>query len=993
MQHLEIKKANLINSTIINLRGSVYTSVSNLKVEAWTSKEPLKYENRFDGEYRLLSFGESWGALFDCAWFKFTLEITPEIFSKIKEKSTALMIDVSGEGCIVDDEGNPIQGITCKFNEDMNKNILGATRKRIYPLATTPTENSKIEIWMDAGCNNYLGGYCNDGKLEIARLVTVDNLARSLFYDMQVLYDLASCLPQNEPRRKRILDALYRASCVVRNRTVEEITRARELLKPELQKKNGDSDVEITAIGHAHIDLAWIWPIRETKRKGARTFSTAIKLMDEYPWYVFGESQPQLYQWVKEDYPKLYEQIKERVKEGRIEVQGAMWVEPDTNVTSGESLVRQLLYGMKFFEDEFGITPETLWLPDTFGYSGALPQLMKKCGIKYFMTQKMCWSEWNKFPHHTFWWEGIDGSRVLAHMLPENTYNGAMSPAAIRNSMNNYIDSDVSENFLMLYGIGDGGGGPGREHLERAERMQNLSGLCPVHHEKSDAFFHKLEKNEDRYETWRGEMYLEKHQGTYTNQSRNKFYNRRCELALREAEFAASLNGGFSKEDKAKIDDLWKEVLLYQFHDILPGSSIKRVYDECLERYPLILEQITALTDSYYKKISSKISGNVYFNSLSWDREIWINNKEGVAQRLTVPSLGYACESEAVAEEPKVSAHDLCIENENLRVEFDTDGAVISIFDKKKDTETLSDKAALLKVYTETVADCWDIDATYIDSDYVTFKLVEQRLGTDGVSAYMKQKYTYENSEINMVIRLESLSQYVDFGIEADWHLNSKMLRMDFPFTVSAPVATSEIQFGKLKRSTGENTSWEAAQYETVAQKWIDLSRPDYGVAILNDSRYGYRATANCISINLLRSQHVPGEMADIGHHSIHCAVYPHKGDEIAGNVQKIAYEYNVSVGKYCGDGHISESKSLFEVDGGVIVDTVKPAENTNGIIARIFEPNGANAEAKITLPTGYSGVTLTDLRENPIDELQTEDRIAAVKLKPFEVVTLKFHF
>ena len=993
MPKLESRERRLINRTILTLRETIYKSVADLKTEIWHSKEPLKFEDRYNGEHRVLSVGESWGNLFDCAWFRFTLDVTPEIADAIKNAKFALLIEISGEGCIVDENGDPLQGITCKFNEDLNQNVLGATRKRIFPIDASDIKDGKIEFWMDAGCNNTLGGYYNNGILEKAKLVTVDYLKRSLYYDLQVLYDLASCLPQDEPRRKRVLDTVYRACCGVRDMSREQMLAAKELIRPELEKKNGDSDVEISAIGHAHLDLAWVWPIRETKRKGARTFSTALRLIDEYPRYVFGESQAQLFQWMKEDYPNLYERIKEKVKEGRIEAQGAMWVEPDTNVTSGESLVRQLLYGMKFFEDEFGITPETLWLPDTFGYSAALPQLLKKCGIKYFMTQKMCWSEWNKFPHHTFWWEGIDGSRVLAHMLPENTYNGAMSPAAIRNSMNNYIDSDVSENFLMLYGIGDGGGGPGREHLERAERMQNLSGLCPVHHEKSDAFFHKLEKNKDRYATWRGEMYLEKHQGTYTNQSRNKFYNRRCELALREAEFAASLNGGFSKADKAKIDDLWKEVLLYQFHDILPGSSIKRVYDECLERYPLILEQITALTDSYYKKISSKISGNVYFNSLSWDREIWINNKEGVAQRLTVPSLGYACESEAVAEEPKVSAHDLCIENENLRVKFDTDGAVISIFDKKNGIETLSDKAALLKVYTETVADCWDIDATYIDSDYVTFKLVEQHLGTDGVSAYMKQKYTYENSEIDMVIRLESLSKYVDFGIEADWYLNSKMLRMDFPFTVSAPVATSEIQFGKLKRSTGENTSWEAAQYETVAQKWIDLSRPDYGVAILNDSRYGYRATANCISINLLRSQHVPGEMADRGHHSIHCAVYPHNGDEIAGNVQKIAYEYNVSVGKYCGDGHISESKSFFEIDGGVIADTVKPAENADGIIARIFEPNGANAEAKITLPTGYIGVTLTDLRENPIDELQTENRIATVKLKPFEVVTLKFHF
>ena len=993
MPHLEARKRNLINTTLLNLRDTVYTPVTDLTVEAWTSKEPLTFEKRFEGKYKKLKFGESWGERFDCAWFKFSLEITPDIILTLGEKPCALMIDVSGEGCIVDSEGNPVQGITCRFNEDFTKNFIGATRKRIYPLHQHLRENEKIEIWMDTGCNNYLGGYYNEGKLEKAALVSVDELKRKLFYDMQVLNDLAGCLPDSEPRCKRITDIVYRACCGLRSMSDAEMETAIELMRPELEKKNGDADIEISAIGHAHIDLAWIWPIRETKRKAARTFSTALKLMDEYPWYVFGESQPQLYQWVKEDYPQLYKRIKEKVSEGRLEAQGAMWVEPDTNVTSGESLVRQLLYGMNFFEEEFGITPETLWLPDTFGYSGALPQLLKKSGIKYFMTQKMCWSEWNKFPHHTFWWEGIDGSRVLAHMLPENTYNGAMSPKSIHDSMNNYIDSDVSENFLMLYGIGDGGGGPGREHLERAQRMFNLGGLCPVHHEKSDLFFRRLEKNSEKYAVWRGEMYLEKHQGTYTTQGLNKYYNRKCELALREAEFAASLNGGFTAEEKELVDKLWKEVLLYQFHDILPGSAIKRVYDECHKRYPVILNEIKALSDKHYGEVAASAAGNVYFNSLSWDRSIWINSENGGKKRLTIPALGYACDCYAEKVSAEVSANELCIENEKIKLEFDTDGAVIGVFDKKNGIEVINGKAALLKVYGETVADCWDIDATYIDSDYELFKLTEQHSGIDGTSAYMKQLYRYDNSTIEMTVKLESLSEYVEFSIEADWHPNGKMLRIDFPLTVSSDFATSEIQFGKIRRSTGENTSWEAAQYETVAQKWVDLSRADYGVALLNDSKYGYRVTSNCISVNLLRSQDCPGEMSDRGHHNIRLALYPHNGNEIVGEVQRKAYEFNIAPGVCKGNGGVTDSFSYLKISDNVIIDTVKPSESADGIVVRIFEPSGAKANAEISLPLNCKKVLLTDLREKSLKELSAENGIVMITLTPFEVTTLKFQF
>ncbi|RPJ39346.1 MAG: alpha-mannosidase, partial [Chloroflexi bacterium] len=548
-----------------------------------------------------LAIGDSWGGLFDCAWFHFS--------GRIPESATGLpvvlILDVNGEMLVVDSLGNPLRGLT--NGSSVYDYSLGTPGKRILPVTSRAEAGQIIDVWADAGCNDLFGNLQNNGTVKEAFIAVCNEEVRGLYYDYEVLLDFLKVLPPNSPRYHQVLTALNDATWrLAHGCTNVEAQAARARLAPVLARRGGDPMLNISAIGHAHMDLGWLWPIRETKRKGARTFATALENMERYPNYIFGASQPQLFQWMKEDYPELYERIKQKISEGRIEPQGAMWVEADTNLSGAEALVRQVLLGKRFFQKEFGAEINYLWLPDVFGYSAALPQILKKSGVDYFMTQKMSWNQVNIFPHHSFYWQGIDGSAVLAHMLPEETYNSPAGPRAVMKIEDNYKDKGVSEHALMLFGIGDGGGGPGEEHLERLERIQNLAGLSPVRQETAACFFEQWAKDAERsdgtarsfgtrgFPAWVGELYLERHSGTLTTEAKNKWYNRRMEQALRELEWTAIFAGG--EYPSARLEAIWREVLLYQFHDILPGSSIKRVYDESLARYREMFEEVEELT-------------------------------------------------------------------------------------------------------------------------------------------------------------------------------------------------------------------------------------------------------------------------------------------------------------------------------------------------------------------------------------------------------------
>lgn len=985
------------------IEAAIYEPLAELQAKAWVTPEPVPFKERMSGEAREIAIGQTWGKLWDCGWFEFSGQIP----ATARGRQAVLLIDLSGEGCVVDQNGMPVQGLTTVSSVfDLS---LGKPGKKVVELFERAEGNEAIDLWVEAGANDLFGSYQNNGILKEAHIAVCNPQMRSLFYDFSVLRELAEQLPADSARAAQIVATLHNASNLLFDYTDEEACQARQVLAKELNKTGGTPSLSVKAIGHAHMDLAWLWPIRETIRKGGRTFATVLRMMERYPDYVFGGSQPQLYQWTKDYYPGLYEQIKARVSEGRWELQGGMWVEADTNVSGGEALVRQVLYGKRFFKKEFNKDMEMLWLPDVFGYSAVLPQILKKSGINYFLTIKLSWNTFNNFPHHTFTWEGLDGSQVLAHLPPEGTYNSSAAPRAIVAAEKSYQDKYVSDRCVLLFGIGDGGGGPGEEHLERLLREKNLAGLAPVEQGPIIDFFKEIEKIQPEYKTWRGELYLEKHQGTFTSQARNKWFNRKMELSLREFEFFASLAhhlAGYAYPTE-ELETIWKEILLYQFHDILPGSSIGRVYDESVERYRALFERTQQLikeaTNSWAGLIDTSQYGQpvVVTNSLSWVRDEWLPVKDRWL-KLSVPAMGYRLvdlnQPSSSIPTDSLAASTGQLENDLLRIKFSPDGLITSIFDKELEREIVPEGAAAnrLSLYDDR-GDAWDFAYGYEEKrirDGLT--LDQTRAYLDGPRAIVEQTYFTRNrrSSLSQKIILTLGSRRIDFVTEVDWHEQEKMLRTGFETNIRSQEAACNIQFGTLLRPTHQNTSWDMARNEIPAHKWVGLSDGGYGVALLNDSRYGYKIDQGLLDLNLLRSPLYPDPQADQGQHVFTYSLFPHPGNYTTGQVVRAGYELNVPL-QYTElpvqKGNLAATGSYVEpLAENIVVETVKKAEDSADLVVRLYESWGQVTEATIHFGLKPDRVTLTNLMEEDIKVLDFQGVDLVLNFQPFEIHTLK---
>ena len=895
---------------------------------------------------------------------------------------------------------------------------MGLPGKRVFQFLQCAQGGESIDIWADAGCNDLFGELKENGTIKEAAIAICHDELRNLYYDFEVLLDFLNILPEDTARHQQILSHLSDAASVLQEYTKSEAIKARKILANMLCMQGGDPSLTIYATGHAHIDLAWLWPIRETWRKGARTFATVLDLMNRYPDYLYGASQPQLFSWTKEHYPILYKKIKTKVEEGRIEPHGAMWVEADTNISGGEALIRQILLGKQWFKNEFGIDVRYLWLPDVFGYSAALPQILKKSDIDYFMTQKLSWNNINNFPYHSFHWQGLDGTSILAHMLPEETYNSQALPHSINKIEKNYNEKDVSDRALLVFGIGDGGGGPGAEHLERLERLKNLAGLCPVKQESAMNFFKSWAKDAPSFPTWVGELYLERHQGTFTTQALIKWYNRRMEIGLRELEWASVLAGILINKlyPATYLENIWKEVLLYQFHDILPGSSIKRVYDECLDRYRIIHQDVTESIQKNYNELVKKIDTSgmeepvVIFNSLSWERREWLHlNSKWF--HVTVPSMGYRVIDTAYPSHQTFSviAKQDCLENDLIRVLFNDDGTIQSIYDKQAQRQVIEKgkKANQLMVFKDT-GDAWDFPMDYANHPPQPLQLVSIQPEIEGPRAILKQTYILKHCKLEQEIVLTNGSRRLDFITRSKWLEPQTMLRTSFPVSVYADDTTFDIQFGTIRRPTHQNTSWDLAKDEVPAQKWADLSQRDYGVALLNDCKYGYRVKKNVIDLNLIRSVPYPGprlfknvkseepnpNYTDQCDHIFSYALYPHVGDQSVGRVAQAGYEFNiplVAVSAQARKGEKPDNMSFLQVDAAnVILETVKRAEDGHGIIIRFYESQRKGCRAIVTLNLPIRAAEETNLMEKKIRSLQLVKKKIELDFAPFEIKTIR---
>ncbi len=989
-----------LKKLLARIEEEIYHPVADLEITAWKTKEPVIYDKRTSGEQLKLKVGDRWGDLFDCAWFCFQGEI-PE---SAAGRKVVLMIDVSGEALVVDADGYPAQCLTTA--KSIFDRSLGRPGKNIVILKGRARGVEKVELWADIGNNDLFGTLQNDGKIQQAHVATCNEPMRMLYYDYEVLFNLLEQLPENSARYQRILYALYRAAIRLNNFSEKEAEAARLELAPELAKQNGDYSLRFSAIGHSHLDLAWLWPIRETIRKGARTFSNVLMLMDQYPDFKFGASQAQLYQWIKDHYPELYSRVKNKIIEGRWDLLGATWVEPDTNIIGGEAFIRQFLYGKKFFKQEFGQDIKVLFLPDSFGYTGALPQIMKKCGVDYFVTIKLSWDRFNIYPHHSFLWRGIDGSEVLVHMPPEGTYNSSASPQAIMSAEKAYLDKAVSEDCLVVYGIGDGGGGPGFEHLERLQREKNLEGLAPVTQEKVLAFFNRLEKDKNKFHTWIGELYLGMHQGTYTTQGRNKRYNRKLELALRDLEFLSVLSNLSAKTSypQKQIEKIWKELLLYQFHDILPGSSITRVFDECLERYAKLAQEIAELTERMGSALVQKIDTSkltepiLIMNSLSWERRAWFKI-DNDWYWIDAPPLGFIAidQKKPATKFPQLIAESNLLENEFLQVRFDENGNICSIWDKENQRPVLQPGASanLLTVYFDD-GDAWDFSVDYEYRIAGYFELQSTEIMIDGPKVILKQIRQFGQSRLIQNIILTSGSRRLDFETKVEWNERNKMLRASFPIDVHTTESVSDIQFGHIKRPNHQNTSWEKAKFEICAHKWIDLSQPDYGVALLNDSKYGHKAVGNVLDIDLLRSPQNPDPRADQAVHEFTYSLFPHAGNHLSGGVIKVGYELNVplkalNIETNQGSGTLPSRFSLISVDvENVVIESIKKSEDRDDFIFRLYEAFGMANSAGVKLGFPIKAACLTNMLEEHIADLVFKTDSLILDFKPFEIKTIR---
>ena len=908
-----------------------------------------------------------------------------------------------------------------------------------------------------------VSGDDNGPAFFFASFYTTDSQMQKLYYDFKVPYDVAVLIGGSE--EALVIQKHLRCAADIldlRETGSEKFYESVKICSRYLEENfygavcSANSNKPTAwCVGHTHIDVAWLWRYRHTMRKAERSFSTALALMDGYPEYVFMSSQPQLYQYVKERRPAVYERIKEKIKEGRWDPEGGMWVEADCNVPSGEALIRQFVHGKRFFMDEFGADAKLLWLPDVFGYSAALPQICKKCGVDYFMTTKINWNEVNQFPADSFYWKGVDGTRMLTHFIPNRdyvgpnrfegwqyfftSYNGQMTPREIMGGWERYQQKDVSRDYMVAYGHGDGGGGTTADMIEQMRRMSRGIPGCPVTKPaKTLEYFKHLEEtagDDPRLPEWSGELYLEFHRGTYTTIAKNKRNNRKSENALLNLEalgVMASLADGAYKYPSRTLDKHWKTVLLNQFHDVLPGSSIKEVYDDTDAMYAEIFSDAQLKTSQCENILAfaAKRSGDslVVINTLGHERSgycaaikpdgftegVSLFDESGEEYPLqttwdgkiifyvkNVPGMG--CKVMTFGKSTKtfsdVEADVNHFANEKISAAFDEKGRIVSLYDKRERRELAKPGCPMnaLETYEDRPGahDAWDIAPYYVEKRYEADDMISREIIEKGpVRAVLLHVYKYLASEIRQNVCFYADSARIDFCTEADWRNEHIMLKAAFPADLLADKATFEIQYGAIERPTHFNTSWEHAKFETCAQKWADLSECNGGLSLLNDCKYGHDIHGDTLRLTLLRSATSPCVGADRGRHEFTYSIYPHAGGWREGGTVREAYDLNrplaaVFAGGANGDGapvvSLAESSAL-----NVNMEVLKKADDGSGFIIRLYEAHGGrtNASVKISLPA--TRAYECDMLENNLSEADFVDGSLNFVIKPYEIKTFK---
>lgn len=882
----------------------------------------------------------------------------------------------------------------------------------------------------------------------------LDTPTREFVTLARLALEVANELDENNPIQGLLYNALNAAFVALDTRDplgtsafYDSVSPALEMLKTQIAAAGPAMNVDIVGVGHAHIDVAWLWTLGQTVRKSGRTFSTVLHHMEQYPDYTFSQSQPQLYQYTEQHYPELFARIKERVAEGRWETMGGTWVEPDCNAIGAESLARQFLLGRSYYRKHFGdVDTPVLWLPDTFGYSWALPQLIKLAGMKYFVTHKMSWNQYNQMPHQLLWWQGLDGTRVLTHFLTTpadtvflphaTTYNAVVNAKEVFGSWKLFRQKHLHNELIMAYGYGDGGGGPTREMIENIEHLKQFPGTPRMRYGTVREFLERLENEApDDLPVWNGEFYLEYHRGTFTSQSRNKRHNRKSEFLLHDAEFLAAwaaLATGhpYPHQDIGKA---WELICLNQFHDILPGSSIGPVYSDSEVDYQTIRQlgesvreealralaktlpaaavvlvaNCTSFSGTRIGRLSEPLAPDARLADAHGHPVLTQNVADGTL--IEVRDLKpYSLMGLTAADQPVLSAagqlsarqepQGIVLENAYLRVEINAAGDITRLVDIEVQREVLLPGAtanALLAFEDRPLDfDAWDIDIFYEDRGEKVEGLESLTITENGpLRVTVEARRRYRSSTIVQKIQLYRNSRRLDFDTWVDWHEQHILLKAAFPVDIMSPSATFDVQWGNVQRPTHRNTPWDMARFETCAHKWVDLSEGNYGVALLNDCKYGHDVLHNVMRLSLLKSATSPDPQADQGEHFMTYSLLPHMGDW-RGEVVPAAYDLNdplVLRRVSGGSAPAAELRSLVSTDSEhVIIETVKLAEDGNGLIVRLYE--NQRQRGKIVVQAGFAvaQIDVCNLLEENQEALAVKDNQVQLDITPYQIITLR---
>jgi alpha-mannosidase len=993
----------------------IYEPLANMELAGFVTKRQLTPEQALRHKFRPMPIGSAWGAKWEYGWFQSELTMPENSAGRriVMYMNPAAKQPEDGE-CLV----------------WANSRVVGsygwAKREITLTRNAIPGANYSILVEAYAGHGPFgthdvpvMGGgpvfYGHEEIPESPKTQVVvgessygiwREQAYQLALDFATLFELRNRLDQTSLRVSEIDQGLKDVTLIIDLELPEPemlatLNQARERLRSLLNCVNGSTTPTFFAFGHAHIDVAWLWPLSETTRKIARTVINQLSLMEEYPEYRFLQSQPQLYVLLKEHYPELYERFKNAMLAGKVIADGAMWVEADTNITGGESLIRQIMFAKQFFKQEFSLDMEVMWLPDVFGYTGALPQILLGCGCTSFATQKITWiyHGGDPFPYNTFMWEGIDGSAIPAHIFGD--YNSQTRPGSLLDRWESRLQKDGINSMLLAFGWGDGGGGPSRDHLEFLSRARDLEGLPKVKLASPSEFFADLKRQGLPKERYVGELYFQAHRGTYTSQAKTKLLNRRSEVALREAEFWGALAHQSNGHPFSPTDLLlsWRKLLVNQFHDILPGSSIHRVYEEANSALAQIISDAIKIAQSAMTSFTSSKSHDslTIFNSLNWARKVLLYLPQGTVQ-VPVPACGWTTIDLKSVKKPSarkangVRVSETSLENEFLIAQFNHRGELISVLDKSTGIDMMAGAGNRFCLYKDIPSrfDAWDIDSMTESlimhtDEPVQLEVVEQSY------ELVKIKLTrlIHHSKLTQWISLRRDKRRIDFETTIDWQESHKLLKVAFPVSIHANEAIHEIQFGHIRRPNHRSRQFDADRYEVCNHKWSALAEENRGVAILNNCKYGINVLGNSLNLTLLKSPLAPDPVADKGLQTFTYAFYYWNGSFGDCDVIREAYELNVPLTVL--PGKAGEASLLTISAPNIILETVKLAEDgSNDLILRLYEAKRTRTHCSLSTVLPVSKVFQSDLLERAQAEIPVENGKIGLDFRPFEIKTLR---